>query len=414
MEPQPTGETFRRLVDCAPSFQLRADDALLIACFRDLESSGSSDAPVDIACVAEFVPLTSRAAKILGVDARRAGVHLGVPRFEAHFEDLRRIEQHRHAHRSGCRLVEAAGLELSASTHERLDIIADGLRRKPAAYAKIERRRSQAYFGWAVALAKLGEQLPASQWRELRRALAIEDFLKSLQGRPVLRAPVATEHDVRRFAERLRQACREAGIADCMPCRDSVTAHWLDTLEMTSGHAIRDTETLRAFGRDLRVVEADEGKEDAAIVAYCLGRQAQTETVSKLFYAQRAKELPWLIPSAPVDWMGDPDVSIASIPEAPVAVDTAHEEPRPGPQPETLAKDAEVPAPTAVVTPAAECAPDTLPTPGVSASTPLEGTVVKAPALADRQPSSDAAVSEAAPAEQSAASEARGERRDDG
>lgn len=413
MGPHPTGETFRRLVDFAPSFQLRADDALVIACLRELESNGSGDTPVGIGLVAEFVPLTSRAAKILGVDARRAGVQLGAPRFETQFEDWRRTEQSRHAHRSGCRLVEAARLELSASAHERLDVISGELRRKPAAYAKIERRRSQAYFGWAIALARLGEQLPPSQWKELRRALAIEEFLKSLQGRSVLRAPVATEHDVRRFAHRLRQACQAAGVADCMPCRDSVAAHWLDLLEMTSGDAFSDTETLRALGRDLRSVEADEGKESAAILAHCLGSYAQIETVSKLFYAQRAKEFPWLVVSAPVDWMGDPVESITSIPEAPVVNDAAADEQRPSPQPEAAAKAAEAPAPVAAPTPA-EGALDTLTNPEGPASTSLEGTVVEAPTPAIEQPDTDATVSAASPDEQSSALEARGERHCDG
>jgi hypothetical protein len=89
----------------------------------------------------------------------------------------------------------------------------------------------------------------------------------------------------------------------------------VDYLEMSDGSGLEDDTTLRSLGQDLRVIEADEGKESAALAAYWIGQQARAETVSHLFYASRAEEYPCLTVCVPRDWMGDPAAELDDEPE---------------------------------------------------------------------------------------------------
>jgi hypothetical protein len=310
-----SSDDFERLLAAAPDFPTGADDALIVARLRDIELANPNDTRLSLSAVDVFMPLTTRASKILAGDSRRAGVALAAPRFEASYQIRRERLQRLHAHSQGERFVKAANLQLPSYEVDQLVALAKEVLRKPKLFAKIERRRNRVYFGWAAALSKLSERIPAARWREIRREAAVEPFVRSLAERPARRMPIATEGDVRRFAGRIRAVCRNAGIHDCRLTHDSVVAHWVDYLEMSDGSGLEDDTTLRSLGRDLRVIEADEGQDSAALAAYWIGQHARAETVSHLFYASRAEDYSCLTLSAPRDWMGDPAAELGDEPE---------------------------------------------------------------------------------------------------
>jgi hypothetical protein len=304
-----------QLLSKAPDFPLSADSAIVIAVLRELESFGLFEGSLDLGAVVEFIPLTAHGAKVLSRDATCAGVRFAAPRFEESFRHWQGTLRRRFSHDRGMRFQAAAGFQVPSEPATRLSDVAEMITRKPKVFPKIERKRNRVYFGWAIALSKLGERVPADRWREIRRVLKVEDFLKSLVDRPASRAPIGTELDVRRFARILRKSCIDAGINDCLVLRDSVVAHWTDFLEMSNGSGMEEDRTLRALGKDLRVVEADEGQESAAIAAYCVAQSMRAEIVSHLFYVRRPSDFPSLRLSAPHDWMGEQVVPISDLPE---------------------------------------------------------------------------------------------------
>lgn len=305
-----------RLLSPAPSFKLSGDWPLVIALLREGDVQRMDGGELDLGTVAEFFPLTERGAKALARTAKSAGVQFAAPPFEEAFQHRRQSLRLRFEHSNAMRFVEAAGFQLLDLGADHLRAAAEAITRKPKTFPKIERKRNRVYFGWALSLTQLGERMPADRWRDIRRRLSVEEFLKSLGERPANRAPIATEPDVRRFAGDLRRACAEAGIDDCLILRDSVVAHWADFLEMSGGSGMEEEKTLRALGNDLRVVEADEGQQSAAFAAYCIARGMHAETVSHLFYARRPSDFPCLKLSIPQGWMGVTAIPLSELPEA--------------------------------------------------------------------------------------------------
>lgn len=313
----PSGpEGLECLLAPAPDFLGGEDDLIVIARLRDSEFPSSSRESLSLSAVTEFMPLTARGMKILGGDARRAGVNLAEPIFEAAFEERRRALQRRHLHKQGERFVEAAGFQLPSLDTDRLAALTEMVLRKPKLFAKIERKRNRVYFGWAVALSNLSERVSPALWREIRREVGVETFMKALGERIAKRVPIATEADVRQFAQSVRLACSQIGVEDCWLIRDSVVGHWVDFLEVSHRSGLEDVATLTALGKDLRVIEADEGSDSAALAAYWIGRSARAETVSQLFYAQRAEHFPCLNVTAPRNWVGDPATKLEDLPQA--------------------------------------------------------------------------------------------------
>ena len=301
-----------RLIELAPDFSLKADDGLLFArlCVREVpegqsgESSQTPNARVPLEQVIEFFPLNARGYKLLSGDARRAMVCLGEPHFETVFEDWRSTERARRMHEHGVRFVQSAGFEGKAANQEALARLTPVAPRKPAAFAKIERKRNHAYFGWAIALVNISDHLGKEHWGAIRRAIAPEALMKNLETRAVAGLAIAESADVRKLAWQLRKEVKARLDQDCFPCRDSVIAHWHDRLELADGGGFERDLELQSFGRDLRVVEADEGLDAAVSAAYTIGLVARRETVQQLYYASHAEAFASLAPSAPTAWLG--------------------------------------------------------------------------------------------------------------
>jgi len=207
-------------------------------------------------------------------------------------------------HEQGIRFAQSAGFDGEAINREALARLTPAVPRKPPSYAKIERKRNHAYFGWALALVNISDHLGKEHLSAIRRAIAPEALMKILETRTVAGLAIAESADVRKLAWQLREQVKARLDQDCFPCRDSVIAHWHDRLELADGGGFERDHELQSFGRDLRVVEADEGMNAAVTAAYTVGLVARRETVQQLYYASRAEEFTSLVPSAPTAWIG--------------------------------------------------------------------------------------------------------------
>ena len=303
----------QRLIERGPDFSLKADDAIVVARLsKPADPEGQLDqsihsvnARVPLENVIEFFPLSARGHKLLSGDARRAMVRLGEPHFEPAFEEWRSNERTRRLHEQGIKFVHSAGFDAEELNEQTLAGLRAATPRKPASFAKIERKRNRVYFGWAIALANICEHVGAEHWQALRRSVALDILLKELETQSAVGVAIAVPADVRKCALQIREQVKARLGSDCFPCRDSVIAHWTDRLELADGAGFERENELLAFGRDLRVVEADEGLNAALIAAYTVGLAARREIVQQLFYASRADRFTSLMTLAPTAWLGD-------------------------------------------------------------------------------------------------------------
>jgi hypothetical protein len=310
---QESEATLHALLECAPGFSVRNDQALVFAILTDTPAA-ISNRTLPLECVREFFPLNERGAQLIEGDARRARVRLGTPHLACAFESWRTSELDRTAHETGHRFVLSAGFSHFAAEREIEPLSRQAIAWKPTTFSKYERRRNSVSFGWRVALAKLHESMEPQLWEQFSPRVSGFEFPKEADAPCASGSSICDYVPLRQLAHQLRGAPELAGLRFSLVQRAAL-AHWLDRLEVHDGAGLQRPEELRALARDLRIIEADEGTERAIEAAYLIGRAVQRDTVNQLYYAKNCGQFPALSVTAHDGWLGEPVVGIAAINE---------------------------------------------------------------------------------------------------
>ena len=297
-------ETLHALLESAPAFSPRDDQAIIFAQLIDSDGTAASAVQADLKLetVLEFFPLNERGAQLIEGDARRASVRLSSPYLSQAFDTWRGSELRRAAHDSGLRFVASAGYPPDPDSRNRSPQPADVDAWKPRGFAKFEKRRNDRSFGCRVALSILEAQVDEETWGQIKSRWGTPRFPQESDAAHIGGRSICDWNWFRRQAKTVRDYLEEIGKSFGI-VQQAALAYWRDRLESQGGAGLERQADLDALARDLRIIEADEGVDRAIEAAYLLGRITRRDTVNQLYYATHHGDFPALCVQQRDGWL---------------------------------------------------------------------------------------------------------------
>lgn len=291
---------FAQLMNRAPDLRIDDEQGFVLACLHSNFRSLLGDVPgtqvpevatLSLKAVANFRPVTERAARLLEGDARRARARLGEPLFESAWRKWTADKQEADADRRGRTLSSALGVsggDLAQIPKNVLGYLR-GDQRLPNADILDGYEGGRAY-GWAAAFGLLANLSNKEFKEDITKRLGLGSLIRELKNDYTFDRPVLEDSTVRTTANRVGAELRENFKVDVVI--EQLVVFWHYEQQLRLGKNVE----LDALVMDIATLHVHCSPSAAANTAWLIGRHMEETAVSALLYARSSSDWQTMAP----------------------------------------------------------------------------------------------------------------------